>query len=133
MFMVNGSKMISQGGIGIVLSCSTDLKLINSNDCAEKSNKKNSSMDKISNFMMNTTIYILILIVISITLTKTYHQSNTNVNIVNLIGYFILNIVQNWIVLNGLIPFSIKILLNSIKYFQSKKMLSRQALLLRIV
>ena len=124
MFMVNGSKMISQGGIGIVLSCSTDLKLINSNDCAEKSNKKNSSMDKISNFMMNTTIYILILIVISITLTKTYHQSNTNVNIVNLIGYFILNIVQNWIVLNGLIPFSIKILLNSIKYFQSKKMLS---------
>lgn len=124
MFMVNGSKMISQGGIGIVLSCSTDLKLINSNDCKEQSNKKNSSMDKISNFMMNTTIYILILIVISITLTKTYYQSKTNNNILNLIGYFILNIVQNWIVLNGLIPFSIKILLNSIKYFQSKKILT---------
>jgi magnesium-transporting ATPase (P-type) len=125
MFMVNGSKMISQGGIGIVLSCAADLKLINSNHCAQQSNKNNSSMDKISNFMMNTTIYILILIVISITITKTYHQSKLNIQILNLIGYFILNIVQNWIVLNGLIPFSIKILLNSIKYFQSKKILSQ--------
>ena len=124
MFMVNGSKMISQGGIGLVLSCSTDLKLINVDDCTQQSNKINSSMDKISNFMMNTTIYILISIVCFITLIKSYQQFKNNVTIIQLLGYLILNIVQNWIVLNGLIPFSIKILLNSIKYFQSKKFLS---------
>ena len=124
MFIVNGSKMISQGGIGLVLSCSSDLKLINSIDCTDLSNKNNSSMDKISNFMMNTTIYILILIVVCITITKCYEQTKNNTDIIQLFGFFILNIVQNWIVLNGLIPFSIKILLNSIKYLQSKKFLS---------
>jgi magnesium-transporting ATPase (P-type) len=124
MFMVNGSKMISQGGIGVVLSCSTDLKLINSTDSTKQCNKINSSMDKISKFMMNTTIYILIAIVVFITTTKSYMLFKNNVNIMQIIGFFILNLVQNWIVLNGLIPFSIKILLNSIKYFQSKKFLS---------
>lgn len=124
MFMVNGSKMISQGGIGIVLSCSSDLKLINTADCTKQCNKINSSMDKISKFMMNTTIYILITIVVFITTTKSYTLFKNNGNIIQVINYFILNIVQNWIVLNGLIPFSIKILLNSIKYFQSKKFIS---------
>lgn len=125
MFMVNGSKMITQGGIGIVLSCANELKLINSNICLDYSNKINSTMDKISNFMMNTTIYILIFIVVAITTTKTFKQKNI-MDTKSLCGYFILNIVQNWIVLNGLIPFSIKILLNTIKYFQSKKILSYQ-------
>jgi magnesium-transporting ATPase (P-type) len=127
MFMVNGSKMISEGGIGVVLSCASDLKLINSQPEDYECNKTNSSMNKISNFMMNTTIYILITIVVTITLTKSHYYIKNNINNINnieIIGFFILNIVQNWIVLNGLIPFSIKILLNSIKHFQSKKLLS---------
>ena len=42
MFMVNGSKMISDGGIGVVLSCSSDLKLINSQPDDYECNKTKS-------------------------------------------------------------------------------------------
>lgn len=119
MFLVNGSKMISNGGIGIVISCGRDLKLLNSSIDNNSFKKLNSTMDKISNFMMNTTIYILISIVFYISINKTYY--NYYDNMYQYIGTFILHMIQNWIVLNGLIPFSIKILLNSLRHFQSKQ------------
>lgn len=115
--LVNGSNLLSEGCLGIVINCGTDCKL---QDKKFNDNKKqNTIMNKISNFMMNTTIYILISLVLGITFYKSYY--NTKSNFLNFFHYFILSSIQTWIVLNGIIPFSIKILLSIFRGIQSKK------------
>jgi len=115
--LVNNANLLSEGCLGIVINCSVDCKLqdkkYNSN------NKQNTIMNKISNFMMNTTIYLLVSLVMGITIYKTIY--NVNGNFLHFFHYFILCSIQSWIVLNGIIPFSIKILLSLFRGLESKK------------
>jgi len=115
--LVNGANLLSEGCLGIVINCGNDCKLQDKK--CNGNNKQNTIMNKISNFMMNTTIYILISLVLGITFYKTYY--NTTGNFFSFIHYFILCCIQTWIVLNGIIPFSIKILLSLFRGLESKK------------
>jgi phospholipid-transporting ATPase len=120
--LVNGSKLASDGCIGIVVACGRDLKLANSKSDNSSMFKINSAMEKISNFMMNTTVYILVMIVLFLSIYKSYYYYLENQNIILTFYFIVLNMIQNWIVLNGLIPFSLKILLSVIRQFQTRKL-----------
>jgi magnesium-transporting ATPase (P-type) len=118
--LVNGANLLSEGCLGIVINCGMDCKLQDKkyND----NNKQNTIMNKISNFMMNTTIYLLISLVLGITIYKSFYNVELNVlNLLHFFHYFILCSIQTWIVLNGIIPFSIKILLSIFRGLESKK------------
>ena len=115
--LVNGANLLSEGCLGIVINCGTDCKLQDKK--YNGNNKQNTIMNKISNFMMNTTIYILISLVLGITLYKSFY--NVTGSFLNFFHYFILCSIQTWIVLNGIIPFSIKILLSLFRGVESKK------------
>jgi magnesium-transporting ATPase (P-type) len=119
MFLVNGSKLVSNGAVAIVINCGNDKKLGGSND-KQPNNKFNSVMSRTSMFMMNYTIYVLIFSVIILSLHGTINKFSDNFNnIFVVVCFFILNIIQKWILLNGIIPFSIKILLHFLKIYQS--------------
>ena len=115
--LVNGSNLLSEGCLGIVINCGLDCKLQDKKYIGN--NKQNTTMNKISNFMMNTTIYILITLVLGIDLYKIYHK--LPMTPLELLNYFILRSIQSWIVLNGIIPFSIKILLSVFRGLEAKK------------
>jgi magnesium-transporting ATPase (P-type) len=115
--LVNGSNLLSEGCLGIVINCGLDCKL--QDNKYNGNNKQNTTMNKISSFMMNTTIYILISLVLGISLYKIYYKMP--MNILELFYYFILRSIQSWIVLNGIIPFSIKILLSIFRGLEAKR------------
>ena len=114
--LVNGANLVSDGCLGIVINCGHDCKLQDKKYIGD--NKHNTTMNKISSFMMNTTIYILIGLVLGIDIYKLYYELPMSLH--ESFYYFILLSIQSWIVLNGIIPFSIKILLSIFRGFESK-------------
>ena len=115
--LVNGSNLLSDGCLGIVVNCGVDCKLQDKKYIGD--NKHNTTMNKISSFMMNTTIYILIGLVLGIDIYKIYYELPKP--IIELFYYLLLRSIQSWIVLNGIIPFSIKILLSIFRGFEARR------------
>jgi len=112
--LLTGSQLLTNRIVGIIINCGNDRKLfeINSNN---QTNKLNTNMNKITNFMMDTTIYLLIFMVLIINIYKLYNE-----NIQAPMTFLLLKSIQSWIVLNGIIPFSIKILLSIYRNIQSR-------------
>ncbi len=111
--LLTGSQLLCNRIIGIIINCGNDRKLYNTNN--NQIIKPNTNMNKITNFMMDTTIYLLITMVLIINIYKLYYE-----NIESPITYLLLKSIQSWIVLNGIIPFSIKILLSLFRNIQSR-------------
>lgn len=106
--LVNGANLLSENCLGIVINCGIDCKLYDKK-CINN-NKENTILIKISDFMMNKTIYILICLVLLITFYRN--------------DLFLKDFIQSWIILNGIIPFSIKILLSIFRNLQCKKFIN---------
>ena len=70
--------------------------------------------------MMDTTIYLLIFMVLFIDSYKLYVE-----NIESPLKFLLLKSIQSWIVLNGIIPFSIKILLSLFRNIQSRNAMKK--------
>lgn len=111
--IVNGSILLNDC-YGIVLNCGKEKKLFHSSSHSKK--KINSLSTLINSFMMNTTIYILFGMVSILVLTS---LQNLELPKIQIIKYFILKTIQSWIVLNGIIPFSLNILLAFFRFLQS--------------
>jgi len=76
---------------------------------------KYSTIDKfVGQYMMNISVCLLIFLIIMISLIKTYHSVNPSIVV------FMLYCVQNWILFNGIIPFSIKIFLILARNYEAK-------------
>lgn len=110
--LINGANILTEGCLGVVVNCGKDCKL----QSGEHNiiSKKNDSMNKISSFMMSITIYILVGMIFVIDYYTVIYETITQ--------YFfglILKSIQSWIILNGIIPFSIKILLSVFRNIQS--------------
>jgi len=116
--LVNGSYLLSDGCLAIVINCGTDSKLQDKR--SPRTNKQNTTMEQISNFMMNTTIYILILLVLIIDAYKLW--LNQLISWYSFFYFLLLRSIQSWIVLNGIIPFSIKILLSFLRNMECRQL-----------
>ena len=98
----------------LITKCGDDReKLIKSSD--SENTKKSEFDDYVGSYMINYNGKILLLLVLSLTLVKLYNN-NFNLNPVLILSY----IIQNWISFNGIIPFSVKIILIMSRYIQSK-------------
>lgn len=99
---INAGSIIKSNGVYIwVVACGKDKqnKLTNIS-----SNKKYSRIDQfIGEYMMRVSVTSLILLVTVISLIKTLDSTDPN------FLTFLLFCVQNWILFNGIIPFSVKI------------------------
>ena len=112
--LLSGSQLLCNRVVGIIINCGNDRKLFDSNS-NHQNIKMNTNMNKITNFMMDTTIYLLISMVLIIDIYKLYIE-----NIESPMTFLVLKSIQSWIVLNGIIPFSIKILLSLFRNIQSR-------------
>ena len=100
--VTRGAKLLSPSCIGRVVRVQQSI-------IATTAPTKDSTLSKsIRDFMMNTTIYLLIGLCCIVAL---YRKE-----------YSVLSVVRSWIVLNGLIPFSIKILVSFIRNAQSRQL-----------
>ncbi|XWV25945.1 magnesium-transporting ATPase [Tupanvirus soda lake] len=101
-FIPAGAIVKSDGVYIWVTACGKD-KL---NKIAKQTNKPNSRIDKfVGEYMMKISVILLILLVLIVSLIKTFVSVNPSIVI------FILYCLQNWILFNGIIPFSVKIFL----------------------
>lgn len=106
---ISKSNMVVAGAInkseGIYLwvtACGNDKK----NKISKIVSKKNSRINQfISNYMMKISVPLLISMVIIMSAIKTMDTINPNLSV------YLLFCVQNWILFNGIIPFSVKIFL----------------------
>jgi phospholipid-translocating ATPase len=112
-FIVNGSETISDKIVGLVIGVGDSKKLNTEIDITYKEDFINK---KVGSFMMNNTIYLLITLVFIVSIYRT----NYSYNIFKTLLSLLLNIIQSWIVLNGIIPFSIKILLSGVRELQCR-------------
>ena len=118
--IVRGAKLLSSSCIGRVVRIQNTLSaaergiapvLSAEQDIAPtpQTPAKDSTLSKtLRDFMMNTTLYLLVALCSIVAVVRA--------------EYSILSIVRSWIVLNGLIPFSIKILVSFIRNAQSRKL-----------
>ena len=117
-FLPGGAINLDNSFIALTIGCGKNKKCYNQAKCS-KFSKKNS-FDKInSDYMMDINAKILILKIIGVTLFSYYYENSLNLYIFSP-SYFIQKIIQNWILFNGVIPFSIKILSILSRYIQSK-------------
>ncbi|XWV24704.1 phospholipid-transporting P-type ATPase [Tupanvirus deep ocean] len=101
-FIPAGAIIKSDGVYIWVTACGKD-KL---NKMAKQSNKPNSRIDRfVGDYMMKTSVFLLVVLVFLISVIKTFASTNPSVIV------FILYCLQNWILFNGIIPFSVKIFL----------------------
>ena len=115
-FVVSGSIVISEEIYLWVIGCGKTKK---SNCNIEPSIAKKSYLDKyIANYMTKVNLPLLIMLVLFTTLYKIYH-TNPGENLSNYLYSFCLYLIQNWILFNGIIPFSVKILLLLTRNVQS--------------
>lgn len=117
--LLTGSQLLCNHVVGIIINCGNDRKLFDTNS-NQQIIKINTNMNKITNFMMDTTIYLLIFMVLFIDSYKLYVE-----NIESPIKFLLLKSIQSWIVLNGIIPFSIKILLSLFRNIQSRNAMKK--------
>ena len=76
------------------------------NKLTKSISKKKSRIDKfVGDYMMKISVKLLVLLVLIISLQKTWNHDELRITT------FILYCFQNWILFNGIIPFSVKILL----------------------
>lgn len=106
--IVNGSVLLNDC-YGIVVNCGNEKKLFHKNVKNVKNDKKKNSLSStVNSFMMNTTIYILFAMVAVLSLDNIHNIHNS-----------IIIMIQSWIVLNGIIPFSLNILLTFFRVVES--------------
>lgn len=111
-FVVSGSIVVSEEIYLWIVGCGiTKKSACTSNNIITKK----SHMDKhIANYMTNINMILLVVLVLISSIYKTYCVTNDGY-----IRKFILTLVQNWILFNGIIPFSVKILLLLTRNVQS--------------
>ena len=103
----------------LAISCGVNKKCYHQ---SKKSNlKKNNIFDRQNaEYMMKVNTKILIIKMFIITICSLVYDNKTNyfeyLNLYNVIQ----KIIQSWILFNGVIPFSIKIITVLVRYFQSK-------------
>jgi len=85
----------------------TSARKFNSQDTKQKTSRIDSF---VSEYMINISLYMLLFLIIFVSVIKTFVTK----------GSIILFIVQNWILFNGLVPFSIKIYLILVRNLQCK-------------
>lgn len=86
----------------------------NSDNTKKNIKKRHSRIDKfVGNYMMNVNVYILIFLITIISLLKIIINVHMQVKMSSYeyAWLFFIYCIQNWILFNGIIPFSIKILL----------------------
>jgi magnesium-transporting ATPase (P-type) len=98
-----------------VTRCGHDRKSHIKNTNNNNDNIKQSSLDShVKYYMSNVNTYLLFVLILILSFAKIY-GNNTNFNILNL--FFLC--IQNWILLNGIIPFSVKIFLILVRNAQT--------------
>jgi magnesium-transporting ATPase (P-type) len=100
--IVTGAINKSDGIYIWVTACGSDKK----NKISKQNHKKYSRIDQfVGEYMMRVSALVLIFLIIVMSIVKTINSPNINSFV------FLLFCVQNWILFNGIIPFSIKIFL----------------------
>jgi len=114
-FLPGGSINKDNNFIVVAIGCGQDKKCYNQSKCTKF--KKINNLDKINGkFMMHINVKILIFKICILTFLSILYEYNHSFGP----KYIIQKIIQNWILFNGVIPFSIKILSLLSRYFQSK-------------
>lgn len=101
-FIPAGSIIKSDGIYIWIVACGKD----KTNKVNKIIEKKYSRIDKfVSEYIMQISVFLLIILVIIISIVKTLYSTDPN------ILTFVLFCIQNWILFNSIIPFSVKIFL----------------------
>lgn len=107
--IVNGSKVISDNIMMWVTACGSDRV----NACSVNDRNKISSLIDSENgkYMLEVNMRVLALIILITSCIKVYFSANHS--------SLIANIVQCWIVFNGLMPFSVKMVLIFVRFLEA--------------
>jgi len=118
-FLAGGGINMDNDIIAIAVACGKNKKCYHQSKC-DGYIKRNLLDKKNADYMMRVNTRILLLKILLLTISSLLYQNGNSITKYFNLYILVQRIIQNWILFNGVIPFSIKIINSLSRYFQSK-------------